>query len=889
MSKIKEYFRKTLSIMLALAITTNNITSVNAEDDIFDTDCYLNHWGMSDIRSYLNVLFDDENKINRIDSTKLSNNKYGYGRFFSNNEFSLIKPSTVQTNVFDRDELLTATNIYETTDMFFLPSGKFGEKVISWGKEDISDECTYIQKVKNKGDLNRIIPISYWISGVGEFFKAWLRSPCNVDGRENETRALEADRNNCVWSREIDEKDNILDPVFKIDLKDITFSAVASSYDLCDFPGGKRYEFSNKNIGIETGQPIDNYGMHLKTASKYLNFSTNNVDIISNTEENKTTMTVDYNGGVTDNYIVVCAFGNDDMTSQDIVITSYGATEKIMDTDGSVKIDITNWKDDNGNLPDFNNLTFKVWMEDAETDRLKSATIPSTWEYNSNKVAFESKTLESQKYKNNRVFAMKSDLQCSWGKLNNEYELVGENCTNQKIYFGRDVNVDDYNPLQFWIAGREDENGNISDTGNIMYLYQAKASESVWFNERTSTYAGRYQTPTLNLARDKQSSYVSPNIPVQYNGEIAYKEKGGVAINKVPNLQFQYCLANNGKIIGQEWLPGMPRTLGTYYIRAIAPRNDVGEEERYEQVYSEPVQFKVIYSENESPRIVGSSFNLTEGKIILMLYIKNLSKENPAAYFEYNNKQYPLRSKKKDVDGLIPVRVLVDANKVSEEHTISLMNDKGEYIYYSQYTISVRDYFEKLIVGEKIIPKVTMLTPSERKILTAMLNYCTQIQLCLNEQYLNKLTYADLANNILPESERNISQLNLETYKFEKLEYNKLGDIKLNGVVIDASYDFRLKLLADTILPRGLSVTMKGINSEISYEVYGKFIEIKGISAKDLGTDLVISGANNECIAKFSYLDLIYSRLTGEKENKSYNYRNFIIAILAYYNAINNK
>ena len=369
--------------------------------------------------------------------------------------------------------------------MFFLPSGKFGEKVISWGKEDISDERTYIRKVKNKGDLSRIIPISYWISGVGKFFRAWLRSPCNVGDRDNETKALEANRNICVCSREIDEKDNILDPVFKIDLENITFSAVASSYDLCDFPGGKRYEFSNKNIGIKTDKPIDNYGMHLKTASKYLNFSTNNVDIISSAEENKTIMTVDYTGGVTDNYIVVCAFGNDDMTSQDIVITSYGATEKIMDTDGSVKIDITNWTDDNDNLPDLSKLTFKVWMEDAETDRLKSATIPSTWEYNSNKVAFESKTLESQKYKNNRVFAMKSDLQCSWGRLNNASELVGENYTNQKIYFGRDVNIDDYDHLQFWIAGREDENGNISDTGNIMYLYQAKASESIWFNERT--------------------------------------------------------------------------------------------------------------------------------------------------------------------------------------------------------------------------------------------------------------------------------------------------------------------------------------------------------------------------------------------------------------------
>lgn len=127
-----------------------------------------------------------------------------------------------------------------------------------------------------------------------------------------------------------------------------------------------------------------------------------------------------------------------------------------------------------------------------------------------------------------------------------------------------------------------------------------------------STYDGRYQKPTLNLARDKQSSYVSPNIPVQYNGEIAYKEKGGVAINKVPNLQFQHCLTSNGEIIGPKWLPGVLGTLGTYHICAITPRNDVGEEERYEQVYSEPVQFKVIYSENESPRIVGSSFNLDE-------------------------------------------------------------------------------------------------------------------------------------------------------------------------------------------------------------------------------------------------------------------------------------
>ena len=70
--------------------------------------------------------------------------------------------------------------------------------------------------------------------------------------------------------------------------------------------------------------------------------------------------------------------------------------------------------------------------------------------------------------KNARVFAMKDDLQTSWGDLSalseEDYNnvisgnptsensgVMGKNPTNQKIYFGEK----DGKPLEFWIAGRE--------------------------------------------------------------------------------------------------------------------------------------------------------------------------------------------------------------------------------------------------------------------------------------------------------------------------------------------------------------------------------------------------------------------------------------------------
>lgn len=52
--------------------------------------------------------------------------------------------------------------------------------------------------------------------------------------------------------------------------------------------------------------------------------------------------------------------------------------------------------------------------------------------------------------------------------------------------------------------------------------------------------------------------------------------------------------------------------------------------------------------------------------------------------------------------------------------TVSLKSGTSE-ITGSNYTISVCDYFDKLIVGERIAPQITALEAANRKVLAAML------------------------------------------------------------------------------------------------------------------------------------------------------------------------
>ena len=218
---------------------------------------------------------------------------------------------------------------------------------------------------------------------------------------------------------------------------------------------------------------------------------------------------------------MVQAFGqfSDDVLDGDLAkgTTSYAATCQLQPGQTSVSLDVTNWTDSGGQqLASLDGYPIKVWMEDASGgSSLATATEPDTFVGSNGSIA----NAETAAAANQRVFALKNDLQTSWGDLSKltasdlsnvtsgstvagTYEgdsfvtgkVAGVGATNQKIYFGTAATGD---PLEVWIAGREtyasgkspkDGDGTIDSTGEIMTLYQAKSVERRPFNARMDDY-----------------------------------------------------------------------------------------------------------------------------------------------------------------------------------------------------------------------------------------------------------------------------------------------------------------------------------------------------------------------------------------------------------------
>ncbi len=563
MRKGKAKIQSILSIVLASIIVMSGVTIAFAEDDVSDfiLDVYPNIWGQSNVRKYLN------------------SKEGGYISHFNKGEYDLIKPSTIETNICNSISEETAV-IYETTDKFFLPSGRCdSESCISWGKEDISDSSIYTQKVKNKGDLNRMIPISYWASSDEENTYSWLRSTYydNLDlGPYVKTESpypIIALRGNYIFSGFLNYSNSYVAPVFRINLNSVIFSSVASADDLNTIKGGVKFEVSNKDLGKRSNNATADYGMYLKKKLKDCDFKVTNISYENNN------IIIDYIGGSSGKYITICAFQDDNMNNKDSII-SYGAAEKITaDGTGSVVVNVSNWE-----LSDIPALTCKIWMEDLGTDNLANATQPNTWEYNDRNFRETAFTTN----KNNRVFAVKEGLQCSWGKLNKETDLIGSDATNQKIYFGKDS---EGRPMQFWIAGREDNYGSIDSDGDIMCLYQAKAVEKKCFNDSAITYVSKYEIPDLSTIERKE-------IDIDHDRTSEYNEE----FYGVPEVFYQYCTADSdGNITGTEWNDGMPMDPGTYRIRVVIPREEGNY--KYEQVHISLENFTVLEWESASIEI----------------------------------------------------------------------------------------------------------------------------------------------------------------------------------------------------------------------------------------------------------------------------------------------
>ena len=363
----------------------------------------------------------------------------------------------------------------------------------------------------------------------------------------------------------------------KIHLESVIFASAASAASIAAAGGAKKIDISgSSNFGQKVTDALPDYGMYLKTSSKD-SFAANSLTLSGNT------LTVSYSGGAAGQYVVVHAFKEDSLTGGH---TSYVAAKKITETgDGkSATIDITEWKNSEGNIiTSLDGYTIKVWMEDG-SGSLAKATMPVTF------VGTEKK--EDGASTNARVFAMKADLQTSWGKLQQADSLVGENPTNQKIYFGFDKKDD--KPLEFWIAGREDKanDGEISATGEFMTLYQAKSVETKQFNVSTSGYK---ESPTVALQDGQSITYTGSS--AVYSGTVTYQNLEGTDL-ELPKNNPTYQYSTDG---GSTWTDGMPTNAGTYKIRAKVAAND-----NYESATSAPVTF-IIDKKSITPQITAEN------------------------------------------------------------------------------------------------------------------------------------------------------------------------------------------------------------------------------------------------------------------------------------------
>ena len=568
-----------VSASLMLAMVPNN-GAFAEEPDKFVTTAYANHWGRSDLRAYLNnglaTVAENgsvSNKNYGLNSTEgecNSNNTSGFAKQFSNAEYELVQPFTYSTNVLDGP----ADAEYKTTDKFWLPSGNYSNnQIISWGAKDISANSQYSQTTTN--DKDRIIPISYW--SYGNSIYSWLRSPyCDYDNR-----ALSAIRGISVTSPYVSDSHPSPAAACKIHLESVIFASAASAASIAAAGGAKKLEIDGTSkadgnyakFGQKSNKKLPDYGMYLKTtADTGVTFTPTQLTLSNNN------LTVSYSGGETGQYVVVHAFK--EATDEDLTngTTSFVAAQKLAAGQSSATINVSAW-----GLSSLDGYTIKVWMEDG-SGSLAKATTPVTF-------VGTTKT-EAGAITNARVFAMKADLQTSWGSLKNATDLDGENPTNQKIYFGFDKKDD--KPLEFWIAGRESavNGGEISATGEFMTLYQAKSVETKQFNVSTSGYK---ESPTVALQDGQSITYTGSS--AVYSGTVTYQNVAGNNL-KLPENNPTYQYSTDG---GSTWTDGMPTNAGTYKIRAKVAAND-----NYESATSAPVTF-IIDKKSITPQITAEN------------------------------------------------------------------------------------------------------------------------------------------------------------------------------------------------------------------------------------------------------------------------------------------
>lgn len=465
--------KKMLSAALLLAALLC-LSAAAAATDLDDNSTPItpsNVWKDSDIRKYLNNGVTN-GQLNSTTEACNSTNDSGYAAHFTDAEYLLMQPTQVQT-LEDVTDVTDPDSFVMTTDRIFLPSGRSengGMKVLSWGEKDLA----YMQEL----DKTVLIPLGYWANAVGDG-RLWLRS-----AGEDTDEAMSYRRTKIVSPSGVSVSLGVA-PVFTLDASTIHFASSESAAVWASRPlqyGSTVIEKSDY-LGNKDNEaiPSPTYGMYLKTAYEGKDFRVKNLSCSVNG------LSFEYAGGMPGDYVMIQAYEGDDFNSS---VTGYAAAMRIGDGRGEMSVNM-----DGSSMADY---TFKIWMENPSRVNLAQATEPQTFSFKNGSFV-EAKTNQEIEGlpKNLRMFAMKHELNCSWGDLRdsnvsnvlaggavpngvgNDSWIMGKSCgvnaSNQIIYFGMESYSDPNGgvvskPLCFWIAGRDVNEDNLT-------LYQVSTNE----------------------------------------------------------------------------------------------------------------------------------------------------------------------------------------------------------------------------------------------------------------------------------------------------------------------------------------------------------------------------------------------------------------------------
>ena len=229
-----------------------------------------NHWGRSDLRSYLNGTEKIGNTL-PLDTSHEEREETGYYESqFSDEEYELVLPYAYSNNLIGKDRVFGG--VYVTTDRFWLPSANFidPDELLYWGGDDISSDA-----LANSADLGRMIPRAYWAGGFDEYNAAWVRGDYYAAGESG----MVASRGMSVISKYIDFNDGVA-AAFKIDIESVSFAAMASASDIVAASGANKYSILGSNdFGKKTANALPDYGMYLKTLDEDDSFDPTGVNL----------------------------------------------------------------------------------------------------------------------------------------------------------------------------------------------------------------------------------------------------------------------------------------------------------------------------------------------------------------------------------------------------------------------------------------------------------------------------------------------------------------------------------------------------------------------------------------------------------------------------------